>query len=511
MYTCAHRILTGCLLGWSLFCLPAAAQVPEASPAQALVDAVPRKLVSEAVSATLSNAENGALNLYLGEVRILKFSSPVAKVAIGNGKILSTATIAPAEILMIANDAGESTLYVWLKNGTEIHYSIYVGASNPAQTFAQLSQFLKEDDNLKASLIGDRIFVEGNYLTPEQENRLNFLTKAFPTVVPVIGGEAKMEERTVFLSAQILEISRSAMEKLGIEWGEVGPDGSLSPSMSGFSQGGAGYTFSKERHESPVKSFRTYLGLAANIASNIHYMQSKGEVYVVASPHLTARCGGKAKFNSGGELPLAVQNGIGGYTLEFKPYGIRLEIEPLCDRVGNIRAKIMAEVSVPDWSVAIFGNPGLKTRTAESELDLFDGKSMLLSGLSALEASDSENRVPFLGAIPFLGRLFRNPSVDGKRNELVILITPSFVTPASEVVQRGLQRRNAIGSDIEQKLNDQGIKPFKDSMRAPEEAEILPFAQIPRATDDIDLTPQYELKPLSIQKDSISVAGDVPE
>jgi pilus assembly protein CpaC len=494
----------------------ASAQVPETSPAQALVDAVPQKLVSEAVSATLSNAENGALNLYLGEVRILKFSSQVSKVAIGNGKVLSTATIAPTEILMIANDAGESTLYIWLKNGTEIKYAIAVGPSNPAQTSEQLIQFLKEDSNIKVTLIGDRIFVEGNDLTPEQENRLAFLLKAFPQVVPIFGGGASLQERTVFISAQILEITKRAFENLGVNWSFDGQFGISNTDLgagvsAGYSRGGE---WGDTRTKTKTTSFQTYLGLASNIAANINLLQEKGEAYVVASPHLTARCGGKAKFNSGGSLPIATPDGSGGFTVNMEDYGIILEIEPLCDKRGNIRAKIKAEVSEPDLSVAINGNPGIKRRTAESELDLLDGKAMLLSGLSSLKADESDNRIPFLGAIPVLGRLFRNPTTDGKRSELVILITPSFVTPESEVVQRSLQRRNAIGSDVEQVLTEQGIKPFKDSLRALEEAEILPFAQKPRATEDIDILPQEsEAKPppLKPHKDAISFSGEVSE
>jgi hypothetical protein len=67
---------------------------------------------------------------------------------------------------------------------------------------------------------------------------------------------------------------------------------------------------------------------------------------------------------------------------------------------------------------------------------------------------------------------------------------------------------------MEQKLTDQGIKPFKDSLRAPEEAVILPFAQKPRATEDIDILPQEnDSKPLPLKthKDAISLSGEVSE
>jgi pilus assembly protein CpaC len=412
--------------------------------------------------------------MYVGETRVIKLSAPIEKVAIGNGKVLSTATVAPTELLMIANDAGESSLYLWLKDGTEIHYTVQIGANNPARTFEQIKKFFINDENISAELIGDRVFLQGNYLTVEQENKVGALLKAFPNqIVPVFGADGDLQERTVFIHAQVVEIKKSSLEQLGIEWDSQIPNAisaSLSKSTSGVN-----------RHFNTTP-FQSYLGLAASIAASINLLQERGDAYLVASPHLTARCGGKADFTSGGELPIPLPSGLGQTSVEYKPYGIRLAIEPICDKRGNIRAKLTAEVSQIDGAVTVMGVPGLLTRKAESELDLIDGKSMLLSGLSSLEASESVHSVPGLGRIPVLGHLFKSNYFDGERSELVIVITPSFITPESKNVQNSLQRRDKISVHAEEKLVDEGIEPIKEI--TPSIAEFIPLLRNAENTQD---------------------------
>lgn len=429
------------------------------------VMAVPQSLVAA--------DDAGGMYLYVGEARVIKLPAPVSKVAIGNGKVISTATVAPTELLMIANDAGESSLYLWLENGTEIHYSVQVGVNNPAKTFEQIRRFFIQDKNISSDLIGDRVFLQGNHLTKEQESKIDALLKAFPNqIVPIFGVDGDLQERTVFIRAQVVEIKKSSLEQLGIEWDQHinGPTASLTKDITGVSD-----------HFTSTP-FQSYLGLAASIASRINILQDKGDAYIVAAPHLTARCGGKADFTSGGELPIPLPSGLGQTSVEYKPYGIRLAIEPICDKRGNIRAKLTAEVSQIDNAVTVMGVPGLLSRKAESELDLFDGKTMLLSGLSSLQASESVSQVPGLGSIPLLGHLFKSTYFDGERSELLIVITPSFVTPESMAVQNSIQRRDRISDSLEEKLMDGGIKPFKDIV--PSITEITMPSPAPENTQD---------------------------
>jgi pilus assembly protein CpaC len=442
----------------AVFAMTAAMPLPlAAQPEAAAADAARRESPQE---------PEHRFHLYVGETRVIKLNSPLVKTAIGNGKVISTAMVNTADLLIIASDAGRSTLHLWLKDGTEVTYAVEVGLNSPEKTHAQVRDLLGQDDGIRISLVGNRVILQAQTLKPAQVQLIGALQKAFPDqIVPITGGDVALEERTVHVNAQLVEIKRSALERLGIEWDQsaYGPGVAIAGDMASNR-----YIRGVRPEDAPesikslgyVPPFRTALSLATVIGSRINLLRQNGDAYVVAEPRLTARCGGKADFTSGGELPIPVQNGLGSTNVEFKEYGIRLAIEPQCDQLGNIRAKVATEVSQIDQAVAVMGVPGLLTRKAESELDLIEGQSMLLSGLASYAAGEGANKVPFLGSLPLLGHLFKSNDAHGERSELIVIITPSFITSASDAVQQSLHRRRRLIGETNDKLAEQGVQPL---------------------------------------------------
>ncbi|MDR1462190.1 MAG: TrbG/VirB9 family P-type conjugative transfer protein [Azoarcus sp.] len=380
---------------------------------------------------------------------------------------------------MIANDAGCFTLHLWLGDGSEVSYAAEVAADSPSKIYAQVKEALGNDSGIHVSLVGNRIFLRTQTLTPGQANLVKALQKAFDDkIVLITEGDEALEERTVYINAQLVEIKRSALENLGVDWSGAihGPSLAVVGDMKLLntdSKGDDGKSYTVRPRDSGGDSlpsleewpgytqpFRAAFSLATLITSKINILRAQGDAYVVAEPRLTARCGGKADFTSGGEMPIPLQNGLGSTSVEFKKYGVRLSIEPKCDKLGNIRAKVATEVSQIDNAVAVMGVPGLLTRQAESELDLVDGRAMLLSGLASYEAGKSENKVPFLGSIPLLGHLFKNTNTDGGRSELIVIITPSFITSESDIVQKSVHRSQRLTGETDDKLNEQNMKPL---------------------------------------------------
>ena len=409
-----------------------------------------------------------SFHLYVGETRVVKLPSSVAKTAIGNGKVVSTAMVNANDLLIIANDAGRSTVHLWFKNGSEVTYAVEVGLNSPAKTYAQVRDMLSKEENISVTLVGNRVFLQAETLKAPQIPLIDALQKAFPEqVVLITGSDVALEERTVHVSAQLVEIKRSALEKLGIEWSQaiMGPQASavVDTNKKFYTRpNGSGDlpTLDNWKDIGFTRPLQTAFSLATTIFSQINLLRSQGDAYLVAEPRLTARCGGKADFTSGGELPIPIQNGLGAANVEFKEYGVRLAIEPACDKLGNIRAKVSTEVSQIDNAVAVMGVPGLLTRKAMSELDLVEGQSMLLSGLASHTAGEGEDRVPFLGRIPLLGHLFKNTDKRGERSELIVIITPSFISPNGEAVKENMDRRKQLIGETEEKLADYDVKPL---------------------------------------------------
>jgi len=109
-----------------------------------------------------------------------------------------------------------------------------------------------------------------------------------------------------------------------------------------------------------------------------------------------------------------------------------------------VRAKIMSEVSDIDTSVSSTGGPALRTRKTETEFNVQEGGTIVLSGLLKRDASTSVDKAPFVGDIPLLGALFRSKRYQNNETELVVFVTPQVVdrnsASQSDSMTRSLER-----------------------------------------------------------------------
>lgn len=162
---------------------------------------------------------------------------------------------------------------------------------------------------------------------------------------------------------------------------------------------------------------------------------------VLAEPQLSTRSGYKATFHAGGEIPYSVAS-VNGVTVQFKPYGVRLDIEPRVARSGAIRAVIDSEVSSIDTSVSTTNGPALLTRRTRTEFNVRPGETIVLSGLLQRSVSTDMEGLPFLGNIPILGALFRSKRFQNKETELVVFVTPYLVDSRTPALRDRIERTN---------------------------------------------------------------------
>ena len=182
----------------------------------------------------------------------------------------------------------------------------------------------------------------------------------------------------------------------------------------------------------------------------INLAVDSGDAFILASPELSARSGGKAEFLAGGQIPiLAAGTATSPPTVTFKDYGIRLSIEPVADEKNNVVAVLKTEVSNVDLSNSVAGNPGFLTRKTDSEFNVQSGQTIVLSGLVNKELAADVSKLAGLGDVPILGPLFRSKNYRSGRTDLVIFVTPTVIDPSSSINQGQLQR----ASEIEQKYD----------------------------------------------------------
>jgi pilus assembly protein CpaC len=176
-----------------------------------------------------------------------------------------------------------------------------------------------------------------------------------------------------------------------------------------------------------------------HLATTIEALQSKNLFQVLAEPNLMTESGKEANFLAGGEFPYPTLQSSGGgasgnaVTIQFKEFGIRLSFTPILAADGTIHLKVKPEVSTLDFANGVTLNgfvlPALSTRRVESEMSLADGQTFAIAGLVDNRVTELLSKIPGIGDIPILGKLFQSKSLNKTKNELLVIVTPHIVHP----------------------------------------------------------------------------------
>jgi pilus assembly protein CpaC len=195
----------------------------------------------------------------------------------------------------------------------------------------------------------------------------------------------------------------------------------------------------------------TSFGATPSVMATLRAIESAGVVRTLAEPNLTAISGEAATFIAGGEFPIptgvSCQTTAAGSvgqcapSIAFKKFGISLNFTPVVLSAGRISLHVMTEVSEVsnDNSISISGIsvPSIKTRRAETTVEIPSGGSMAMAGLIQQQTKQAINGMPGLSTLPVLGTLFRSRDFANNQTELMVLVTPYVVRA---VPQKDLSR-----------------------------------------------------------------------
>jgi pilus assembly protein CpaC len=386
-----------------------------------------------------------ALELTVGQGRILDFSSEVVRVYTSNPEVVDVAVIDSHEIVVNAKGAGKATLAVWLQSGG--NESIPVTVEFDLSPIQKLLDQAFRDDQLTVSGTKETLVLLGQARKAATVERALAILKPFAQAV-VSGVEVAGEEKQIALHVIFAELDRTASESFGINLISTGAGntpgqtstGQFSPASSSQLAAGAGTTFTLGSTLN-IFAFRPDLNLAATIQA----LQSKGVLQILAQPDLVTTDGKEAHFTVGGEFPVPVpQSGsaVGAITVQFREYGIRLSFTPNTTPHGAIKLHVQPEVSTIDTANGIvlsgFSIPALSTRKIETEVELTAGQSFVIAGLMDDRVTQNLSKIPGIGNIPILGALFRSHSISRSKTELIIVVTPEIRTPPAQGVQATL-------------------------------------------------------------------------
>ncbi len=227
----------------------------------------------------------------------------------------------------------------------------------------------------------------------------------------------------VEVAALICELSQDDLDSLGVEWGSIG-----------VSDEGVGLIGQPILMDVNVPGGVDFYGdVGATLSAILQDSRSR----VLSRPRVIVNDGEEGEILVGGEVPIPiVQPGTAGVTtvtIEYKPYGVRLDFRPTIKTDGKtIDLSILPEVSSLDWTNGVtisgFRVPAMRTRRAKAVVSIPDGGTLLLGGLLQREEATVERSIPLLSKIPIIGDLFKHKSFTQGDTELVILLTPKIVT-----------------------------------------------------------------------------------
>ncbi len=179
-----------------------------------------------------------------------------------------------------------------------------------------------------------------------------------------------------------------------------------------------------------------------NLGAFLRTLQNESILQVLSEPTLVTTDGKEANFLVGGEFPVPVVRGPGtdpdAITVQFRKYGVNLTFTPTVTSGANLAMHLKQEVTMLDLAHAVkingFSIPALSTRTTESTVELGDGQSFVVAGMVNNQEQSALSKVPFVSSIPILS-MFK-PKVDqAQRSDLIMIVTPEFVSGRSPVVE----------------------------------------------------------------------------
>lgn len=388
------------------------------------------------------------IEMFVGESHV--FPAPgVARIAVGNGQVLSANALDDREVIVFANAPGTSSLYIWNADGRHQRIKVNVVLGDTGRIARDVAGFLAHIPGARASVVGDKVIVEGEELSDADREKVAELAKRYPQIINFtdqIGWEPM-----IMMDVKVVEFPKSALREMGLKWNPAG--GAAIGAI--WYPGGRGDTGGRQINIDAAKPPISAIGgvgpvslpssltimSALNLGLNaqLNLLDQDGRATILAEPQLSTRSGYKASFLAGGEFPYSVAS-VTGVTIQFKQYGIKLDIEPKVGRNGVIRAVIESEVSSLDGSVSSAAGPALLTRRTKTEFNVRTGETIVLSGLLQRTTSNDIDKVPLLGDIPVLGALFRSKRFQNKETELVVFVTPTSVDARSPGLVERIER-----------------------------------------------------------------------
>lgn len=417
---------------------------------------------SPAVGSPQDQQSTAAERLHLMVGRSLVISSParLKRVSVADPNIADAIIVSPNQLLINGKTPGGVSLVLWdeLDQSQTFDLMVDMDILGLAQKIREV--FPAEPVSVEASR--DLVMLSGKVSSKEVADKiLEVVSATTPKVISLMEVPVPPSVGEIMLEVKFAEVNRAALSQYGVNLFSTGAASMIGATTTGQfgsqerieikdSFGVRADPFPEIPASSVGPSQQVFEGTQTindllniflfrpdiHLGVVIRALQQKNLLQILAEPNLITQVGKEASFLAGGEFPFPILQGGGqfqGITIVFKEFGVRLAFTPTLTPEGKIHLKVRPEVSTLDFANALqisgFLVPAISTRRVETEMELDDGQTFAIAGLVDDRLAETAQKVPFLGDIPILGKLFRSRSLNKTKTELLVMVTPRLLKP----------------------------------------------------------------------------------
>ena len=418
------------------------------------------------------------LNVSVNGSRYME-DSGITRLAVGNPDIADIRLLSNNDYLVVGKKAGSTSLLVWSDHGRQ-EYNVYVSGDDEGTEKA--IQKAIGYPGVKVQMMNGKLLLRGKVKNQYEHDSA---VKVAQLYLGSGGGAASSASANgegqgavtdsniidlldmtnpsqVRLEAQIIEINTSAERDLGIQYwsptlGNTTTTNAFGETTStGITRGSSNLFYVGENFKNPRGSFGWLGSHFSNINASLQALVTEGKARILSRPSITTMSGQKANILIGGRIPIPTSAGDGQIAIDWREYGIKLNIEPVVDAENKITSKVHAEVSTLDYGHSVtendFSIPAIASREADAVINVRSGMTMAIGGLLNSQDGKTVTKIPLLGDIPIIGQFFRHTQKTRDNRELLILITPTLVSDETPVAMS--QRMKGSYEDNERYLRN---------------------------------------------------------
>lgn len=369
--------------------------------------------------------------LQVSKGTLIRLPAPANTVFVANSDIADVTIKTPSLVYVTAKAPGETVLYA-VDAGDHVLLNSIVRVDHDLSRVRESMQAIAPGENVSVSSVDNSLVLSGKVSSAARAEKLRSMAASIAgeTKGNVVNRMSVITPNQVNIRVKIAEVDRQALKSIGVNWQK------LTGNIQFVTNNPIGST-----NITTFNQLATFVGgHNAKTLAVLDALAQENLLTTLAEPNLTATNGQPASFLAGGEFPVpiastaATAGALPTVTIEFKTFGVSLDVTPTILDADHLSLRVRPEVSQLSSNGAVTLNnfviPALTVARADTTVQLASGQSFLLGGLIQNNTTQNVSKVPWLGDVPVLGQLFRSEQFQHNQTELVIIVTPYLVQPA---------------------------------------------------------------------------------